>query len=436
MTGALALLLALQAEVLSLNQAEHRAEVGHPALTAGQADSAAAAAVAMEARAALMPQISLAAGYRYATANRTVRIGTSPAFVPAVLASRPMSTNLYDYLTTGITLSQLIYDFGQSTGAARTAALQAEAAAFTAESVRLDVLLGVRLAFFAARARKELLDVAREGFATQQQHLAQVGGYVEVKMRPPIDLVQARADVGTMELRMITAENDYAMAKVDLERAMGGVSGDDFEVGSDALPAIEDEGQSASVLFAGAAGRPDLVGADRQVKANEQALSAARGGYFPQVHLVLAAIDAGPMFHPGPFASDNLRWNYSAGLTLAWPLLEGGRTVGRNRQAGATLDASRARRALLETDVRVQIERARRGIITATATVRISQATVVNARERLRLATGRYQAGVGTALEARDAQLAYLNAAADGVQAQFDLSVARAQLLRTLGRAY
>jgi outer membrane protein TolC len=110
--------------------------------------------------------------------------------------------------------------------------------------------------------------------------------------------------------------------------------------------------------------------------------------------------------------------------------------VGRNRQAVATLDASRARRTLLETDVRVQIERARRGIISATAAVRISQATVVNARERLRLATGRYQTSVGTALEVRDAQLAYLAAAASGVQAQFDLSVERAQLLRTLGRAY
>jgi len=59
---------------------------------------------------------------------------------------------------------------------------------------------------------------------------------------------------------------------------------------------------------------------------------------------------------------------------------------------------------------------------------------VVNAREQLRLAEGRYQAGVGNMIELGDAQVAMTTAAAQEVQAHFGLATARAQLLLALGQ--
>jgi len=58
----------------------------------------------------------------------------------------------------------------------------------------------------------------------------------------------------------------------------------------------------------------------------------------------------------------------------------------------------------------------------------------VNAREQLRLAEGRYQSGVGSIIELGDAQIAATSAAAQVVQADFNLATARAQLLTALGR--
>ncbi len=58
----------------------------------------------------------------------------------------------------------------------------------------------------------------------------------------------------------------------------------------------------------------------------------------------------------------------------------------------------------------------------------------MNARLRLKLAEGRYEAGVGSAIELGDAQVALTHAGAQRVQAQFNLSTARAQLLAALGR--
>jgi outer membrane protein len=60
---------------------------------------------------------------------------------------------------------------------------------------------------------------------------------------------------------------------------------------------------------------------------------------------------------------------------------------------------------------------------------------LTNAREQLRLAEGRYQVGVGSIIELSDAQVAATAAAAQQVQADYNVSAARAQLLRALGDA-
>ena len=72
--------------------------------------------------------------------------------------------------------------------------------------------------------------------------------------------------------------------------------------------------------------------------------------------------------------------------------------------------------------------RAAKGVTEAT------EEAITSAREQLRLAEGRYAAGVGSGLELADAQLAMQDAAAQRVQAEYRLASARAQLLRALGQ--
>jgi len=69
------------------------------------------------------------------------------------------------------------------------------------------------------------------------------------------------------------------------------------------------------------------------------------------------------------------------------------------------------------------------------ASMAASQEALVNAKEQLRLAEGRYNAGTGSVIELGDAQVAATNAAAQVVQADYNLATARAQLLAAMGRS-
>jgi outer membrane protein len=104
------------------------------------------------------------------------------------------------------------------------------------------------------------------------------------------------------------------------------------------------------------------------------------------------------------------------------------------RAAEANEAAARAQLAQTRQQVRFDVTQALLGVQAAKVSVATAKEVEVNARERLRLAEGRYQAGAGSIIELQDAQVAENSAAAQVVQAEYQLSVARVSLRRAMGR--
>ena len=248
MTLPAALLLILAApptgRVLSLEDATRTARENQPQLRQARAGTEAAVARADEALAPLLPQLTGSATFRNGTDN-------IPRGPPASWAG----TNFW---SAGATASQLIWDFGQTTGrwdsAKESSVAQRDSERYTA----LQVIVGVRTAFFTARADKDLVGVARETLANQEVHLRQIQGFVEVGTRPEIDLAQARTDRANAEVQLITAVNAYETAKAQLNQAMGIEGPTDYDVANDTMPPVEGEDQPLEALLAEAIrARPD-----------------------------------------------------------------------------------------------------------------------------------------------------------------------------------
>jgi outer membrane protein len=129
-------------------------------------------------------------------------------------------------------------------------------------------------------------------------------------------------------------------------------------------------------------------------------------------------------------------WNsyWTVGAQLVWPFFQGGITAGQVHTAQANYDYVDAQLEASRLAVRVQVQQAVLTVRAAKAQIDAANEALVNAREQLRLAEGRYQAGVGSIIELGDSQVTATNAAAQVVQADFNLSTARAQLLSALGK--
>ena len=424
----LALLFAVR--LVTLEEALASAREHQPQLRQAQAAAGAADARAGQALAPLLPQLNASATYLRTTANAIVRpgsFGTQGSCVPdATHGCAPWQT--YNSWSDQIGLSQLLWDFGGAPSRLSAARANAQAAQENTRSALLSIELNVRQAYFDAQANRALAGVAEESLSNLNKHLAQIQGFVGAGIRPEIDLAQARTDTANARVQLINAQNAWETSRVQLNAAMGVPGSIDYVLADAKLPPLPGEEDPGDALFAEAEkARPEIASLEDQVRAQQLTLRAYEAQFLP-------SLSGNVGFTQGGAALDHLGWNASAGLTLSWNLFQGGLTRQLVREAEANVAAVVAQLDLVRQQLRVDVDTARLSVKASKVATSASQEVVINARERLRLAEQRYLVGVGSSIELGDAQVAATQAAAQAVQADDRLAVARAQLLRALGR--
>jgi outer membrane protein len=410
--------------VLTLEAAERAALEAQPQLRVSRAQTAQAQAVAEQARSPLLPQVTGEAQYshQWGAFRQPGFAGTGGTTLSTGLS------NQFDTWSFGVSASQLIYDFGQTSEKYVAARATAAAQRYQEQVTRLNIVSSVRQAYFVARANKELVDVAQETLDNQKRHLVQVQAFVQVGTQPEIALAQQRAAVANAQVQVISTQNGYDTSKAQLNEAAGLVGGTAYDVLDDQEPPVEDEDQPLEQLVAKAfAARPELASLFKQEDAQRATIRSAKGGFGPALAANGAASESG-------LSLDSLGPNINVGVTLTWPLFQGGLTLATVRSAEANLTNVLAQRDLVQLQIQLAVNTAQLAVRAAKATIGAADEAATNAREQLRLAEQRYSTGVGSIIELDDAQVAYSSAAAQAVQARYNLASARAQLLAALGR--
>ena len=410
---------------LSLETALKIGRTLQPMLRQARAQTEAAEARADIARAPLLPQVNATLNYQRATNNFAPQAGGTSL---GMNATPDPSFNTFNFFRNSLTASQLIWDFGQTWQKRVAAKENADAQQAAEQAAVLSSDLSIRSAFYTARAARDAIDVARATLANQTKHVEQIRAFTEVGTKPEIDLLQALTDQANAEVSLINAQNDYATARALLNQTMGVDAPARYEVTGGPSPAITGEQNGVDTLVDEALrSRPELAAKLAQLRAQEATNKAIRGRYGPSLGAIAGATYNGRDI-------DNLVWNISGGLTLAWPIFEGLATRSAEREGGANLSALRAELDIVRQQVRVDVERAQLTIVAGKAAVSAAERAVANAKARLELAELRYRTGVGNGIELSDAQLAFTNAGFQKLQATLRLDTARAQLQQALGR--
>ncbi|MBI2378768.1 MAG: TolC family protein [Deltaproteobacteria bacterium] len=399
--------------VLALDEALELAVSSHPELARAGARVSASEARADQARAQRWPQLSATMGYERSTSN-----------------GLPGGASTFDssnHFSLGLAARQLLYDFGLSQGRIDSANATAESAKADRETARLELLLDVRTAYFSARAAKALVEVAERTLTHEDLRVAQVEAFVQIGTRPEIDLVEARSTRADLFVDLVRKRGALEGALARLRFATGAELGA-IDVSAEPFPEVTEESGTAEALSAVAIeARPELDVLGRQREALLGSLRSARSGYVPSLSLSARFSETGA-------ALDELAFNLGGGVELNWSLFEGGATTAEQRAIENELSGVAAELARLRQRIRVEVEEALVAVRSAKAALLAHADARRLAEDRLRLAEGRYRAGAGSSLELGDASVRLATSLADGVRAENDLAIARARLLRALGR--
>jgi TolC family type I secretion outer membrane protein len=400
----------------------------HPAVKESQERMAAAKAQIGISRSGYLPQANFTGNYYYGNAFSFSSGGIS---TPATTGRAPGSTSQLltasDFYIYRFNFNQLIYDFGKTMGAIAVARAGYQQAGDDYAGVRQGVVLDARTAYFGLLAAQRAVKVEEENVRQNQELLRQAQGFYGVGARARIDVTKAEANLYDAETQLIRARNLVDLARVSLMTALG-LKNWPYQTLEDALEAPPRPLVLAELKEQALKQRPEVMRNRHQQEGDQANLKVARAGYFPTLSSNASYGWQGDGY---PLAS-----NWWLGVAVNVPLFEGLKTKYSVDQAKAQLRATLANAEVLSQNVNKEVEQNYLDVQTAREVIRSAAKAREAAQENLRLAQGRYKAGVGSIIEVTDAQVQFARSDLRYVQALYDYRIADAKLDKAVGRVY
>jgi multidrug efflux pump subunit AcrB/outer membrane protein TolC len=197
------------------------------------------------------------------------------------------------------------------------------------------------------------------------------------------------------------------------------------------LPLLDGSGSDPSpeinvAVEAALAHNPEVEAAAHQLEKARAALRAARAEYIPEVGAFAQHI-----YQDGsPFLTHN---NGAVGFHMTWTIFEFGKRRGQVSERSAEVAQAEENLSRLRNRVRIDVEKAVRKLNRAETGVNSARELVSAATEERRVASDQAEAGTANRSVFLESESSMLNAHADLLRAEYDRSVAAADLARLTG---
>jgi outer membrane protein len=402
---------------LTLAQAQNLAVQNHPQLAAAQSSASASHQVPLELRAAERPQLS----------GSLTGVGAdNGSRLAAGLLNNP---TLYSRIGAGVSLNQLVTDFGRAKTLVQSADLHAQAQDQNTEATRTQILLAVDQAYFDELRAEAVLKVAQETVSARQLVADQIGALQRSSLRSTLDVSFANVNLSDAKLLLATAQNNISAAQVQLANTLG-MPGQARQGGFvlSAEPTPEPLPSSVQPLVDQALrDRPDAASLRLEQTSAERTAKAEHDLYFPTVSVagVAGVVPTGVSEVPGRYGA--------IGINVNVPIFNG--HLFKARQTEAELRAQAAAQILrvLENRIQRDVETAYLNATTAFQRIGLTAELLEQARMAADLAQSRYQIGLGSIVELSQAQLNVTAAEIANSTAQYDYQAGRANLAYQIG---
>jgi outer membrane protein len=325
---------------------------------------------------------------------------------------------VYNRLGSGLSIGQMITDFGRTSNLVGMAKLQAQAQDQVTEDTRARILLATSRAYFGLLRAQAVMQVADQTVAARQLVVDQVTALAESKLKSSLDVSFASVNLSDAKLLQVQAQNDVKAGEADLATAMGLPGQPGFILSEEPMPALLPDRVNDLVRQA-LQDRPDLKDLRLQQSADVRFAKAEHDLYYPNVGVIGTA-----GFVPSGYATIPSRYG-AVGLNVTIPIFNGG--LFKARQAEAELKAKAANQNVSDLENRVTRDVRVAYLNAATALDRLSLTRELLQQAELAqdLAQSRYDLGLGSIVELSQAQLNVTSAQIANATALYDYQTQR-----------
>ena len=370
----------------------------------------------------LLPQVSASASENI----QQVNLATF-GFEKLKFQGIPTVVGPFSYSSVDASISQTLFSFEsiQRFRAARTAEQDAQ---LSYQDILDVVTLTVGSAYLQIIEAGSRIEAQQAQVRNARALYDQAVDQVQAGTAPRIDATRTEVQLHTEEFNLSIARNNFEVAKLALERAIGLPLGQQFEL-TDTLPYSDISPLSTDdALQIAYKSRSDFRSALGSQRAAAQTLSAARGERYPTLAVNGDYGDVGSTF--GHSHGD---FSFQAGIKV--PLFTGGRIKGNITQAEAALRQRKAEAENIRGQIDYDVRTAFLNLNAAKEQVEVAKQNVELANENLARSKDRFTSGVTDSVEVVQAEQALASANDQYITSLYNHNFAKLSLARALGVA-
>jgi outer membrane protein len=404
-----------RAETLTLERAHELALLNAPRISLAQLQAVAALDEVAVERSAYLPQLT--------GVMTMVRASSGNTRIEAGALNNP---SIYDREAAGVVASQLITDFGLTTGRIDAARMHSWAESKRSQASIDEILLEVDLEYYRTLQSQSRVIVAEQTVKERQQIAAKVTGMVENKLKSELD--QSFAQVNLEEGRMLEAQvrNELTINNLTLSTLLGFDIPQPFILLEHAL--APPSTQHADELVAQALrDNPAIARLRFEISSTMRAYDAERALDYPTVSAIGVAgvsVDRDP----------RLASSYAAGgFNLSIPLYSGNLIATRQHEAELRMQLAKATLRIAENDLSRDVRVAIANVTYTYARLDMAGKLLVQAGLSYDLAKSRFDLGLTSIVDLEQADLSRTSASMTESAVKQDYLIQLAVLDNRLG---
>jgi outer membrane protein len=394
--------------VLTRLQAEQLALKNNPRISVASLIALAQKQVVRETRSAYYPTLN--GELTAVAAEEGSRLSTD-----SLAASR-----LLNHAGAGITVTQLITDFGRTRNLVASSSFRSKASDQQTQAAREDIVLATDFAFYQALEAQATLQVARSAVNARQAVNDQVGALTASKLKSTLDQSFAQVNLSEAQLLNLNAQNQYDSAMASLNEVLGTTDDTQFDLVDDPAPPAPVATTAEGVIALALQQRPDLLALTLNHDAEVRFARAQRDQLLPTIS-GLGVVGATP-WDPNTTTTTYFLepWYGSAGVNVQIPIFNGFKFHSEAEEADLRAKASDEQRRVLMDRIVRDVRTAWLTMNTAQQRVTVTTELLKEANTALDLADTRYRLGLSSIVELSQAQLQQTQAQIDQANAQFE----------------
>ncbi|MFH1617592.1 MAG: efflux RND transporter permease subunit [Candidatus Margulisiibacteriota bacterium] len=413
----LVLLLGGSSSALTLEQSRLIALENNPSIAAARENLSVSRAQAGQAKAALLPQVSLGANY-----------GNSFS----TLVTLPKSPS--DLTSYSLTVTQTLFTGGQLIQAMSIADITADTVELELKRVVEDINYNAARAYFDVLKAEKSVAIIKDSADILRRNLKQSELFFGSGIGSMSSVLRIKTQLANLELAKIVAENSARLARLALGAVLGKEVADsevlEEPVLEGAAPVAFTKEQALEVAFEN---RPEWISFQLGIKAGEKGVSAAYGAYFPSILYTYTTGRTISNYPKAPAYNSDIE-NWQSLLVASWNIFDGFSTASKIWEARAMLASAKEQERSLHDAIVLEVDSAYYTLKAAQQGLAVATIAAELAEKTLKTTEINYRANITSELEYLDAQNSYRTAQNNYWTAKYDLEIARAGLNKLVGK--